>query len=109
MSSPSGTTWLSPCSTSTLSNGTPSWSATIWAIVVTLPWPCGDTPVSTRTVPVGRNSIVAASHPPAMYLSAASTRDGAMPHISSQVENPTPMTLVAPASFRSVWRARMSA
>ena len=77
--------------------------------MVTLPWPCGDTPVITRTEPVGRNSIVAESHPPAMYLRAASTRDGAMPHISSQVENPTPMTLVLPLARRSACCLRMSA
>ena len=35
-----------------------------------------------RTVTVGGNSTEAASQPPAMYLSAAITLDGPMPHIS---------------------------
>ena len=64
------------------STSTPSWSATIWENVVTCPWPWGVTPISTRTVPVGSISMVAASHPPATYLSAWRTRDGARPHIS---------------------------
>ena len=79
---PSGTTCVSPWSTSMSSTSTPSWSATICENVVTCPWPWGVTPMSTRTVPVGSISMVAASHPPATYLSAWRTRDGASPHIS---------------------------
>ena len=45
--------------------GTPSRSATICENVVTCPCPCGDVPMSTWTVPVGRQRIVAASQPPA--------------------------------------------
>ena len=106
---PSGTTWVSPCSTSTSSKPTPSWSATICENVVTCPWPCGVTPISTRTVPVGSISMVAASQPPATYLRAASTRDGARPHISVQQEKPTPICLVEPLWRRSAcWRRTSS-
>ena len=72
------------------STPTPSWSATICENVVTCPCPCGVTPISTRTVPVGSISMVAASHPPATYLSAERTREGARPHISVQVLEPDP-------------------
>ncbi len=79
------------------STSTPSWSATIWEKVVTCPWPWGVTPIRTRTVPVGSISIVAASQPPATYLRACRTRDGARPHISVQVEKPDPDLLVRAA------------
>ena len=42
---------VSPWITSTSSKPTPSWSATICAKVVTWPWPCGEIPITTRTVP----------------------------------------------------------
>ena len=43
----------------------PSWSATIWDHVVSWPWPCGEVPVTTWTLPVGSIRTVADSHPPA--------------------------------------------
>ena len=47
---------VSPCRTSTSSIGTPRWSATICENVVTWPCPCGDVPVTTCTLPVGRHA-----------------------------------------------------
>jgi len=65
VSMPSGATAVSPWSTSTSSYGIPRRSATIWENVVTWLCPCGEVPISTCTVPVGRKRIVAASQPPA--------------------------------------------
>src|SRR6266550_5817895 len=65
VSLPSGATAVSPWSTSTSSYGIPRRSATIWENVVTWLCPCGEVPISTCTVPVGRKRIVAASQPPA--------------------------------------------
>ncbi len=56
---------VSPCSTSTSSNGTPRGSATIWLHAVSWPWPCGQVPVTTSTLPVGSIRMLADSHPPA--------------------------------------------
>ena len=57
--------WVSPCSTSTSSNGTPSRSATIWLHAVSWPWPWGETPVMTSTLPVASMRMLALSQPPA--------------------------------------------
>ncbi len=57
--------WVSPCRISTSSNGTPSWSATIWLHAVSWPWPWADDPVITSTLPVGSMRIDACSQPPA--------------------------------------------
>ena len=62
---PWGEDRVSPCITSTSSNGTPSASATIWLHAVTWPCPCGVVPVTTSTLPVGSIRIEAASQPPA--------------------------------------------
>ncbi len=48
---PRGTTALSEWTTRTLSNGTPRIADAICAIAVSCPCPCGETPVSTVTVP----------------------------------------------------------
>ena len=56
---------VSPCSTSTSSNGTPSRSATICDHTVSWPCPCGEVPVITSTLPVGSMRIDAVSQPPA--------------------------------------------
>ena len=56
---------VSPCSTSTSDGSQPSWSATICDHAVSWPWPCGEVPVTTWNVPVGRQRIVAVSQPPA--------------------------------------------
>ena len=42
---PSGPVEVSPCSTSTMSGVVPTRSATIWAKLVSRPWPCGEVPV----------------------------------------------------------------
>ena len=64
---PRGEIWVSPCSTSMSSNGTPSWSATIWLQAVSWPCPCPDEPVTTSTLPNGSTRIDAVSQPPAPY------------------------------------------
>ena len=65
MSSPLAATCVSPCSTSTASNGTPSRSATIWLNTVSWPWPWALAPVMTSTVPVASMRTLACSQPPA--------------------------------------------
>ena len=53
---PKGVASVSPRTTDTASNGTPSSDATIWATVVSSPWPCDVTPASTVTAPEGSSS-----------------------------------------------------
>ena len=65
VSRPFGEIWVSPCRISTSSNGTPSWSATIWLNPVSWPCPCGEMPVITSTLPVASIRMPAASQPPA--------------------------------------------
>ena len=79
---------------------TPRPSATICDHVVSCPWPCGDVPVATTTLPVGRQRIVAASQPPAAYRNAPRMFDGASPHISMYVESPMPIWRTSPLSRR---------
>src|ERR1019366_278586 len=57
---PLGETWVSPCRTRMSSNGTPSWSATIWLHAVSWPCPCALDPVTTSTLPAGSILIAAA-------------------------------------------------
>jgi len=54
---------VSPRTTETVANGTPSTDATIWATVVSSPWPCDVTPASTVTAPEGSIRTVAPSWP----------------------------------------------
>ena len=56
---PLGAICVSPCSTSTSSKGTPSRSATIWLHAVSWPWPCGEAPVMTSTLPVASIRMLA--------------------------------------------------
>ena len=42
---PNGPVLVSPWITSTTAGSTPSRSATIWAKLVSSPWPCGDAPL----------------------------------------------------------------
>ena len=65
VSRPRGEVWVSPCSTSTSSNATPSLSATIWLHAVSCPCPWALAPVITSTLPVGSIRIEAVSQPPA--------------------------------------------
>ena len=60
---PNGVASVSPRTTLTASYGTPSSSATIWAIVVSVPCPCEVTPASTVTAPEGSMRTVAPSWP----------------------------------------------
>ena len=45
--SPMGTSAVSLCTTWTSAGVTPSASAAIWAKIVAVPWPCGESPVWT--------------------------------------------------------------
>ena len=54
---------VSPRTTDTASNGTPSSDATIWATVVSSPWPWEVTPASTVTAAGGIHRTVAPSWP----------------------------------------------
>jgi hypothetical protein len=47
------------------SNGTPSWSETIWLHAVACPCPCGVEPETTSTLPVGSTRMDTDSQPPA--------------------------------------------
>ena len=90
MSIPYGARPVSPWITSMSSTGMPRESLAIWLHAVSWPCPCGEVPVTSSTLPVGRIRIVQCSQPPAAYRSAFSTRDGASPHISVNVEMPMP-------------------
>jgi hypothetical protein len=48
-----GTSAVSLCTTWTSAGVTPSASATIWAKIVAVPWPCGESPVWTVIWPDG--------------------------------------------------------
>ena len=58
---PKGIWLVSPCTISTFSKGTPSFSETTCAKVVSWPWPWAWLPVSTLTVPVGLKRTTADS------------------------------------------------
>ena len=81
---PYGPVPVSPWMTSTTSGSTPSRSATICAIVVSRPWPCGEVPVKTVTEPDGCTRTTADSQKPAWMPTplGPTTRDGARPQIS---------------------------
>ena len=64
--------------------------------------------MTTSTLPVGSIRIVAASQPPAAYDSEPSTRDGASPHISVNVEMPMPSCTGSLRSRRSCCSRRSS-
>ncbi len=67
---PNGVWSVSPCTTSTSSGETPSSSATIWANVVSCPWPWVCTEIRSTAVPVGwmRNSTPSAMPNPRMSM-----------------------------------------
>ena len=61
---------------------------------VAWPWPCGDVPVMTVTLPVGCMRTVELSQPPGVSPSAClATSEGTNPHTSTQVESPRPSSL----------------
>ena len=80
---PNGILAVSPCTTSTCDSGTPSWSDTSWAKVVSCPWPWLCVPVNTVTLPVGCTRTLATSYNPARAPSDPTTLLGAMPHAST--------------------------
>ncbi len=90
---PQGTMPVSPCTISTWSNGTPSFSETIWAKAVSWPWPWLWLPVSTETLPVGLNLMLADSHWPTPAPSDPTAADGARPQDSMKQEKPRPRSL----------------
>jgi len=55
---PYGVAMVSPVSTRTLSNDTPTAVATTCASIVSVPCPCSVTPVSTDTMPLGSSLAV---------------------------------------------------
>ncbi len=65
-----------------LANGTPSWSTTSCAKVVSWPWPWLCVPVNTVTLPVGCTRTLATSYSPARAPSEPTSLDGAMPQAS---------------------------
>ncbi len=105
---PYGARPVSPWMTSMSSTGMPMMSLAIWLHAVSCPWPCGEVPVTSSTLPVGFTRIVQCSQPPAAYLRAPSVRDGARPHISVNVEMPMPSWTVSPAARRAACSARSS-
>ena len=78
--------------TSTFSGSTPSLSAAICANAVSSPWPCGLVPVYTVTAPVTCTRTSADSHMPVCRPKppGPTTRLGARPQISVQVQKPMP-------------------
>ncbi len=106
VSMPYGARPVSPWTTSMSSKGTPITSLAIWLQAVSWPWPCGDVPVISSTLPVGRTRMVQCSQPPATYFSAPSVRDGARPHISVNVEMPMPSCTGSPDARRACCSAR---
>ncbi len=69
--------------TSTSSYGTPSSVATICDHDVACPWPCGEEPVITVTLPNGCMRTVDDSQPGAEMPIAFVTADGASPQTST--------------------------
>ena len=65
---------VSPICTCTLSMGTPSSSARIWAKLVSWPWPCEGAPLIRVSVPSGSARTTALSH-----TGAPKARDGPTP------------------------------
>ena len=58
---PTETRAVSPCTSATLSSGTPSHSLTSWAKLVSCPWPLETVPMTTSTTPSGCTVISARS------------------------------------------------
>ena len=73
---PTGVLSVSPWITSMFSIGTPSFSATSWAKVVSWPWPWLWVPVNTWTLPVWVKRTLALSHRPTPAAERADHRRG---------------------------------
>ena len=80
---PIGVLSVSPWTILTSSTPTPSSSATICANVVSSPWPCGDAPMNTFTLPLGWKRTIALSQSPPWNPTAPATCDGPRPQIST--------------------------
>ena len=79
------TTAVSPWWIVTWSSGTPNWSASICAKVVSLPCPCGDAPVVALIRPSRSTVTCECSQPP-----GGRVEDGPMPQISTYIDKPRP-------------------
>lgn len=92
------------------SYGTPSSSDTSWANVVSWPWPCGNVPVVTTTLPVRWTLTLALSQSPAPHPSPPRPihLEGATPQTSTYVDNPIPSSLEAPSLRRLACSTRRS-
>ena len=60
------------------SSGIEKWSASIWAKVVSLPWPCGEAPVVAVTLPPRSTVTPECSQPP-----VGTTAEGPSPQTST--------------------------
>ena len=90
---PWGAPCVSPWRTVTASGATPSSSATIWANVVSCPWPCALEPVIASTAPVASTRMSPLSQP--------------RPEGSTYAA--TPMPTISPRARRAVWARRSPA
>ena len=97
---PCFTTAVSPWWIVTCSSGTPNWSASICAKVVSLPCPCGETPVVALIRPSRSTVTCACSQPP-----GGNEEDGPRPQLSTYIDNPSPTSL---PSARAASRSRPS-
>ena len=86
---PCFTTAVSPWWTVTWSNGTPNWSASICAKVVSLPCPCGETPVVALIRPSRSTVTCECSQPPGGKL-----EEGPRPQLSTYIESPRPTAAI---------------
>ncbi len=87
--------WMVMCSI-----GTPNWSASICAKVVSLPWPCGDAPVVALIRPSRSTVTCACSQPP-----VGRRKEGPSPQTSTYIASPMPTTR---PSARAASRSRFS-
>ena len=82
------------------SSGTPNWSASICAKVVSFPCPCGDAPVVALIRPSRSIVTCECSHPP-----VGSDEDGPMPQTSTYIASPRPTSRPwARAASRSAFK-----
>ena len=101
---PNGVRSVSPWTTSMSSGGMPSSSATIWANVVSWPWPCVCTLRPSIALPVGWTRSSAASAMPRPRMSMCLRG----PAPTASVKNTTPMPMSSPRSRFSACSRRSS-
>ncbi len=104
MPSPYGVLSVSPCMTLTSSGWMPSSAATIWAKVVSWPWPWVFTPILRIALPVGwiRSSAESNIRSPAMSYSVP------CPAPTTSVKLAMPMPISSPRWNRSFCSRRSS-